>query len=965
MLRQIVGLTLMAGLSCGAAMAASVPKNGDAPLASGVYRGLVPVAHFDVSPPLRDMKPTGIPPLVLTRANGEIDDDPPSGLEWQFLPGPQLPDPIVQSAVGPLNIPAPSVSFDGQNNISGVNPPDPAGDVGPNHYVAMSNLHTAIFDKTGNLLLGPVATNTFWAGFGGACQTENSGDPIVLYDQFADRWILTQFTSAGPTYFNCVAISQTPDPTGAYYRYAFSTGTNFPDYPKLGVWSNAYLIANREFAGSSFGGIGAYAINRAQLIAGNPTPQVISFVVPPGATPYNTGDGLQPADIDGTTLPAPGTPAYYVGAMDNNGPYGAPQDALNFWKFVIDFTTPANSSFTLTHVVPISPYNSIFSGCSGRSCIPQPSTTNKLDHQGYRQRPLNRLAYRNFGSYEALVTNQSVDAGAGPGGAVSGIRWWELRVTGGVPSLFQEGTYAPGVTDGIHRWMGSIAQDSAGNMALGYSASNETVFPSVRYTGRLASDPVGTMPQGEGVIVAGTGSLTAGGNRWGDYTSMNIDPTDDCTFWYVNEYAPTTSTTGWRLRVGSFRFNECGTPTYTMSVTPQAQTICANGSAEYGINIGSISGFNSQVTLSASNVPAGASSSFTSTLVTPPGSSSFQVTPTGVAAGTYMIDINGTASGPINRLQTVDLTVQTTAPAASTLTTPANSATNVAPNVSFTWAAVPNVIDYTVQVATDAAFTNIVRTTTTSATTWTPSPQLDTSTSYFWRVFSRNACSTAAELFADGFEGTAPAGGLGTVSATGTFTTAAAPGDCPAGPAPTIVASEDFEGAATGWVQEAGGTGTNTWAITSNFPFAGTKALQGLTPATASDQRFISPAFDLPTVGNGLTLSFQSRQLMESRTGGGCWDGGFIEVSVGGGAYSQITAGLLTDPYDGALQSGNPGAPVNAWCGDPQAYLKSVIDLAPYAGQSNVRFRFRVTSDTSVNRAEGWNIDNVEIKRCN
>jgi len=222
---------------------------------------------------------------------------------------------------------------------------------------------------------------------------------------------------------------------------------------------------------------------------------------------------------------------------------------------------------------------------------------------------------------------------------------------------------------------------------------------------------------------------------------------------------------------------------------------------------------------------------------------------------------------------------------------------------------------------------------------------LPTSTQIFWRVRANNVCGN-------------------TQSAVFSFTTQSAPGDCPAGPAPTIVLSEDFEGAATGWGQQAGGTGANTWAITSGFPFAGTKALQGLTPATASDQRYTSPSVVLPTAGNGLTLSFQSRQQMEPRTGG-CWDGGFIEVSTDGGTtYTQITAGLLTDPYNGPLGNGNPAQPAPAWCGDPQAYLKSVIDLTPYAGQT-VKFRFRVTSDGSVSRTEGWNIDNVEIKRCN
>jgi len=439
----------------------------------------------------------------------------------------------------------------------------------------MSNLYFAVYDKTGTLLAGPFANNTLWAGFGGACQTENSGDPIVIYDQFADRWMLTQFTSAGPTYYNCVALSTTGDPTGTYYRWAFSTGSNFPDYPKYAVWSDAYYISTREFSSSSYAGVGAYALNRTQMLAGNASPQVISFLVAPGGTPYNIGDGLLPADIDGSALPPAGSPNYFVGSMDNGGPYGAPQDALTLWKFTVNWVTPASSSFVLANTIPVAAFDSMFP-CTpnSRACIPQPGTTTKVDILSYRQRPLWRLAYRNYGTHESLVTNQAVEATAG----IAGIRWYELRSPNSSPVVYQQGTYAPGASDGIHRWMGSIAMDAAGNMALGYSASDGTsVYPSVWYTGRLASDALGSMPQGEGSIFNGTGSQT-GSNRWGDYTSMNVDPVDDCTFWYVNQYIPTTSSVGWRLRVGSFKFPACSIQTHSdLSIDKTAAALVEPG----------------------------------------------------------------------------------------------------------------------------------------------------------------------------------------------------------------------------------------------------------------------------------------------------------------------------------------------------------------------------------------------------
>ncbi|MCP4898424.1 MAG: hypothetical protein GY906_15730 [bacterium] len=528
--------TVLIVVAAGAALA-------DEPTA-GVYRGWSKAVKFDVSPPLRTIPPQ----LVSTPPFNLVDPDPGD----IFPPGPQVADPIVQSRVIGDRIPAPTVSFDAQGNISGVSPPDPVGEVGLDHYVAMSNLHFTVYDKTGTLLYGPAATNTLWSGFGGDCQDDNSGDPIVLYDQKANRWILTQFTASGPEYFNCVAISTSSDPTDTYYRYAFSTGTAFPDYPKYGVWPDAYYISTREFDGP-FVGVGAYAVSRQEMIDGNPNPTLISFLVPPGGTPYNVGDGLLPADLDGWSDPPAGSPHYFVGTMDDNR--GAPQDAITLWKFDADFDTPANSTFTLAHTIPVAAFNSAFPCTPGsRDCIPQPDTANTLDILSYRRRPMHRLAYRNFGTHESLVTNQSVEGATG----IAGLRWYEIRdPDGSPPVIYQQGTYAPGATDGIHRWMGSIAMDNGGNMALGYSASDDTsVYPSSWYTGRLAGDTLGEMPQGEGSIIDGTGSQT-GSARWGDYTAMTVDPADDCTFWYVNEYVPTTSTAGWQLRVGAFKFSEC------------------------------------------------------------------------------------------------------------------------------------------------------------------------------------------------------------------------------------------------------------------------------------------------------------------------------------------------------------------------------------------------------------------------
>jgi hypothetical protein len=273
------------------------------------------------------------------------------------------------------------------------------------------------------------------------------------------------------------------------------------------------------------------------------------------------GDGLLPADIDGTGQPTEDAPAPIVGTQDDNASYGATFDALNIWELSVQWNADPEASIVLKTQLPVASFDSIFPCApTSRDCLPQPGTPRGkpkyLDILSYRQRPTFRLAYRNFGTYEALVTNQSVEALPG----VAGARWYEIRRTGGSYSVFQQGTFAPG--DGVHRWMGSVAMDKSGNIALGYSVVNGVdVYPGIRYTGRLSGDPLGQMTLGEGTIINGSGVQTTNNSRWGDYTDMTVDPTDDCTFWYVNEYytlaGQQSSRAGWQTRIGSFKLPGC------------------------------------------------------------------------------------------------------------------------------------------------------------------------------------------------------------------------------------------------------------------------------------------------------------------------------------------------------------------------------------------------------------------------
>ena len=542
-------------------------------------------AAFDTSKPLRELAKTASAAKAATSKIEEVRPDRGPAVADRGYSG----DAAVQTsgaarnaAVAPQAIPGTIANFEGMSNQDNfnvfgfrVNPPDPNGEVGPNHYVEVINLVFAVYTKTGTLLLGPVDTGSLWAGFPVDECTEPSGDPIVLYDQFADRWIITQLTTRGINFpdeplnlfYNCVAISTTGDPTGSYFRYAFTTGFNFPDYPKIGVWRDSYVITTREFGilDPSIYGIGVYGLERNKMIEGDPNARAVSFLLQEGPVPLNLiGDGLLPPDIDGKTKPKSDVPAPIIGSQDDGFPYGATSDALNVWEFDVKWRSTPIASIVFKAQLPVASFDSVFP-CAGplgsRDCLPQPGITNTaqyLDILSYRQRPIWRLAYRNTGAYETMVTNQSVEALPGLGGT----RWYEIRRTNGTYSVHQQGTFAP--NDGVHRWMGSIAMDKNGNAALGYSVVNATdVFPGIRYTGRLAGDPLGQMTLGEGTIINGTASQTHTNSRWGDYTAMTVDPVDDCTFWYVNEYytvagaASAPLGNGWQTRIASFRLPNC------------------------------------------------------------------------------------------------------------------------------------------------------------------------------------------------------------------------------------------------------------------------------------------------------------------------------------------------------------------------------------------------------------------------
>ncbi|MFN7975001.1 MAG: hypothetical protein U0166_22060 [Acidobacteriota bacterium] len=467
---------------------------------------------------------------------------PRPGQFQEPLVPPQELDPLISRQGEPTRTPdaftTPILSFQGLGN-TGVQPPDTVGDVGPSDYIQAINSGggTAykIWDKTGTALTGTLTLSNLGTG---ACGS-GFGDPIVLYDALADRWLLSEFAGSGNNL--CVYISKTSDPVaGGWYNYRFTT-PNFPDYPKYSVWPDAYYVTSNENSPA------VYALDRAKMLLGQAATSQRFTVPSMSGFPFQA---LSPADFNGSTPPPAGSVAY-IGRHrdDESNPPNSPSDYIDLWAFHVDWTTPANSTLTQLPSVTVSEFDSNLCGLSSFSCVPQPGTGVRLDP--LREVIMNRLNYRNFGSYEALVGEFATDVGDFQDH--EGIRWFELHKVGaGNWTLFQEGTYSPNAT---HHWMASIAMDRSGNMALGYSKSDATsTFPGVAYTGRLATDAPGTMSQPETTLVAGSAAQTSG-TRWGDYSAMGIDPADDCTFWYTQEYTPSGS---WRTWIGSFKFSTCG-----------------------------------------------------------------------------------------------------------------------------------------------------------------------------------------------------------------------------------------------------------------------------------------------------------------------------------------------------------------------------------------------------------------------
>ena len=574
-------------------------------------------------------------------AEQEVHEPGSSPLRSRAVAGGALEkDPAVQNEAKPMVSATPGISFSGVPS-PGYAPSDSNMAVGPNNIVEVVNVQFAVFSKSGATLAGPTNILSLFGTLKGDCSSGTYGDPVVLYDRAADRWVISMI-GAGSTISECVAVSKTNNPAGAYYLYGYSFGSNLNDYPKLGTWAttsnSAYLATFNIFAGgSNFTGADLCGIDRTKALAGSSSPAMLCQ-----QTPNSEGSYL-PSDMDGPTPPVDGTPGVFITWQNNNpGQLYLRTLTLNFSAGTATMSSPTTISVANSNLA-----------CGGGTCIPQAGTTNQLDSLG--DRLMYRFAVRHFSDHDRAVLNHSVASGS-----TVGVRWYELYDPAGSVTLHQQGTYTP---DSTYRWMASVAEDQLGDIGLGFSASSSSIYPALRFTGRVPSDSLGTM-ETEYNILSGGGAETAGLSRWGDYTALQVDPSDDCTFWYVDQYQPANGTFNWSTNISSFIFNSCSTtPTFQLAAAPGSVSIAQGASGTTTVSSTALNGFTGSVTLSALNLPGGVTASFNPSSISGNGGSSTLTLSVGATTpvNTYNLNISGN-SGSITTQAGLQLTVSQAPP---------------------------------------------------------------------------------------------------------------------------------------------------------------------------------------------------------------------------------------------------------------------------------------------------------------
>ncbi len=855
-------------------------------------------------------------------------------------------DPLVTAEFFGSTMPSPSVSFDGLSNADNVAtyglliaPADMTGEAGPNHYVQIVNALFRVFNKSGQPLTTPLPINSLFVNLGTTCSTRNDGLPNVLYDQLADRWVIRQVCSAFPPFRQMIAVSKTGDPTGQWFAYEFvMPGVKLNDFPKIGVWPDGFYMTANEFLGADYTGTGIFAFDREKMLAGEPNASYVNISFP-GVIP--TPGGMLPVDLDGLRPPPADTPA--IIATHAADEYGEPVDAIRLFDFKPDFEMPSATTFTERDESPIAVAAFDPSSLAGRADISQPPPGMSLD--AVSDTLMSRLAYRNFGTHQSLVANQTVRTAAGTPYR-GGVRLYELRNSGSGYSPAFQSTIGDATSS---RWIGSAAQDNAGNLAVQYNFVSDEKKVSILYSGRLASDPPNTV-RTERTLVEGTGVQRAFGFRWGEYSGMSVDPVDDCTFWITNAYytleSQTFSDLGWLTRVGTFKFSEC-------SAAPVAGIVGTVTNSQTGQPIGGVVITNSVYERrTAGNGGYG---------------------PLRVPPGTYEIK----ASKPGFRDAVATLTV---------------SNGQIVP-VDFALDPIPILISTGLDITNESCnLNNAVE----------PGEAVTVNIS-LRNNGARDVASLEARLLAGGGVitpgepqnyGPMPAGGA-PVSRPFTFTAAAGIGcgnplnaqlrlsDGPnfigiesiriATGEKRIAFEENFDGV-TQPALPAGWTSTSTpadrlWRTTQNRRESPPNSVFSPAPNQAGVNELVSPPFTVATTE--AELSFRNWYELETTfLRNRRFDGSVLEIKIGNGQWLDILAAggvFLSGGYDGPLDTccQNPLGGRNAWSGrsgvnQTSEFITTRVKLPPTVAGNTVQLRWRIGTDIGTPR-EGQYIDDLEV----
>lgn len=854
----------------------------------------------------------------------------------------------------PQAMPTPSFSFNGatqaDNLALGIGaklPPDPNGDVGPNHYVSSVNLVLKMFDKNGTIVAGPIKTSDLFGTLpaGDPCRVQNNGDPIVLYDTLADRWHISQFgLPTGNVKYQCVALSVTGDPTGAYYVWSYAYANSvFNDYPKVGVWTDAYHMTFNQFAtsNSAFLGLGLLSQDRRKALVGDPNTAFVYRNV--GAIDLDSGGAL-PGDIDGYVAPPEGM-AEVIGEFQADEYYD-PVDGLRFYKWQPDFSNPDNSRMTILPDLPMAPFDA--RDPAGLKDIEQQGGQN-LD--AVSDRSMHRLAYRNFGTtanpINSYAGNFTVNvSGVRPDDAASyqaGIRWFELRRVNDTFSLYDEGTHnlTPGNgANGLNNWMSSVAQDNRGDIAVGFSQSGTSQNADIKIAGRTNNVPnSGTLNEGEALFHDATGSQTSTGSRWGDYSSMSIDPSDDCTFWYTQEYYATTSQADWLTRVGKFKFPQC-TPAPKATITGTI-TFCDGGAPINQASVDGTGGFN-RVT--------GANGTYSMT----------------VSPGTYTI-VASKVGGFVGSARTVTVGAGQTGTANICLTGTAFVAQSGDIQVISENCGAPNgAVDPGETITVSLPLQNIgaAGTTNLTATLQGTGGVINPGAAQSYGALSPGMAGTVRN-FTFKADPNLPCGSEITLTFTlsdgatsyGTITKTYTTG------AKTILLNENFDGVTApalpaGWSSVAI-VGANNWVTSTVSPASPPNMASAGASGAVSSTALVSPVVAIQ--GTNAQISFKNFYSTENE-----FDGMVLEYTNNGGAsWTDVIAGggsFASSGYNETISTGysSPIAGRMAWSGESGGYANTVVNLPAALNGQSVQFRWVIATDTSIGGV-GVRIDDVQV----